>query len=92
MTDLRLITDGGRAGSAPAPRRTSRPRARLKLVADAGAAPRDPGSTGAGPRRHSALTLAVAAAAIAAAGLTTAAFDRDPGFAQPPSGTPSSLL
>ncbi len=92
MTDLHLVTDGGRTGSTSAPRRISRPRAHLKLVADSGAVPRGPGSTGAPPRRHSALTLAVAAAAIAAAGLTTLVFDRDPAFGESRPASSSSLL
>lgn len=77
MTILHLVADaGGRPGSTSARRPASRPRAHLKLVADTGAARRGRVSTAAPPRRHSALTLGVAAFAIAAAGLTTAAFDR----------------
>ena len=78
MTTLRLVTDSGRrSGSTSARRPASRPRAHLKLVAGTGAAVRSRISAAAPPRRHSALTLAVAAAAIAAAGFTSAAFDRD---------------
>lgn len=76
MTTLHLVTDaGGRSGSASARRPVSRTRPKLQLVADTGSAYRSPASSVAPPRRHSFLTLAVAAAAIAAAALTASAFE-----------------
>lgn len=91
MTILHLVTDaGGRSGSIPTPRKASRPRAHLKLVADSGGAHRAPASTGAPPRRHSVLTLAVAAAAIAAAGLATTAFVGGPAAVEPRAALPAA--
>lgn len=78
MTTLHLVIDaGGQSAATSARRPASRHGANLKLVADTGGAFRGRASPAVPPRRHSALTLAVAAAAIAAAGLTTAVFDRD---------------
>jgi hypothetical protein len=78
VTTLHLVTDADRrAGSTPSRRRPSRSGPHLKLVADTGAAYRSSASNAAPPRRHSVLTLGVAAAAIVAAFLTTTAFQGD---------------